>query len=242
MYIYIYVHMYIHIKGYVEKWQAWRHRFEILIHEHIHTYMYLYTYVYMYICVCVCVYIYISIYMYMYICIRVCIHICTYIRIYKRWCRKMACAGTDYIYIHIYVFICIYLHATMCYPALGCSTLWVIGSLGIHTCVFESKYRIQPALRLMWCMLQCATTRCNTLQHAATLLQHTATHCNTPQRTATHCNKLEATCSVPAVKQVDSRMSMTQNPNRTVLPPEQVRDSTHMFHELSHPHIKKLIL
>ena len=38
--------------------------------------------------------------------------------------------------------------------------------------------------------LQQAVTQCNTLQHTAATLQHTATYCNTLQHIATHCNKL----------------------------------------------------
>ena len=133
-----------------------------------HICIYLHTYTYIFVCVYLCIYVYI----YTCIFLSVCIHICTYIHMYKRWCRKMACAGTEYIYIHIHVCICIYLLATMCCPALGCS-LWIIGCLGIHTCVSASKYCIQPALHLIWCMLQCTATRCNI----------PATHCNALQYT-----------------------------------------------------------
>jgi len=43
-------------------------------------------------------------------------------------------------------------------------------------------------------------THCNTLQHTATTLQHTATHCNTLQHTATHCNALQRAGSLMLVR------------------------------------------
>jgi len=54
------------------------------------------------------------------------------------------------------------------------------------------------ALALSASVLQHTATHCNRLQHAATrcnTLQHTATHCNALQHTATHCNTLYSTAT-----------------------------------------------
>ena len=65
----------------------------------------------------------------------------------------------------------------------------------MHTryCSLASSLRYQQLS-----LLQHTATHCNTLQHTAThcnTLQRTATYCNSLQRTATHCNSLQLTAT-----------------------------------------------
>ena len=94
------------------------------------------------------------------------------------------------MYMYINVYICIYMYIYM--------------HIHIHKYIYvyivyieSSKHSTQG----VWCPF--TATHCNTLQHnvlevsSASLLQHTATHCNTLQHTATHCNILYSRCLVP---------------------------------------------
>ena len=62
----------------------------------------------------------------------------------------------------------------------------------------DPRAHVQQTSQDSLTILQHTATHCNTLQHTAahcSTLQHTATHCNTLQHTATHCNTLQHTAT-----------------------------------------------
>ena len=100
------------------------------------------------------------------------------------------CASIRYIFIRIYMYVCIptYIHMLICK----------------YKCIYTRIHKMYMCicLTLTYELTPCTATHCNTLQHPAThcnTLQHTALHMLTLTNelstcTATHCNTLHCIC------------------------------------------------
>ena len=178
------------------------------MYAHVYMYMYICN-MYIYICVSICIYIYV--YIRIYICIYTQTHINTHVRITSLFFGRQVKEALSRIWMshiahmnesrpsfewawftcgwvmtrHRRTCVCLWHDWFMC-------VTWLLHMCGDWMQIESIYLSVYSCVLLSICMCMCMYT--GQRMHAI-LLQHTATHCNTPQHTTTRCNTLQHTAT-----------------------------------------------